>query len=227
MRRPTAAVAAVVTCLLTAGCVSTGNAETTSPSRTLIPRPLVERELSSLLLTPEKIDAAMGTVGMTATESRDTMTDSSAIMAPLECLPIDGAAEAAVYADSGFWSARDQSLNNGDGFTHYLKQAVVLFGTPESAGAFFDASAERWTLCHDYTHTQSGSQWTVGQVSNAKPTLSAITTMKDASAPGWACGRALTVENNVVVDVNTCSADPAESAPTIARLIAEDVRSRW
>lgn len=220
-------VLALLTCLLATGCVSTGHADSTSPSRTLIPRPLVERELSSLLLTPEKIDAAMGTVGMAPVESRSTMTDSSAIMAPPECLPIDGAAEAAVYADSGFWAERDQSLNNGNGFTHYLKQAVVLFGTPESASAFFDASAERWSLCHDYTHTQSGSEWSVGPISNAKPTLSAITTMHDAGTPGWACGRALTLENNVIVDVNTCSANPADSAPRISRLIADDVKSRW
>ncbi len=57
------------------------------------------------------------------------MSDNSATMAPQECLAIDGAAEAPVYADSGYWAERDQSLNNGDNFTHYLKQAVVLFPT--------------------------------------------------------------------------------------------------
>ena len=45
---------------------------------------------------------------------------------------------------------RDQSLNNGDKFTHYLKQAVVLVPTIEKAGEFFNASAERWPACHEY-----------------------------------------------------------------------------
>jgi hypothetical protein len=49
---------------------------------------------------------------------------------------IDGAAEAPVYADSGYWAERDQSFNNGDDFTHYLKQAVVLFPCVERVSSF-------------------------------------------------------------------------------------------
>ena len=104
-----------------------GNAEPTTTTRTMIPRPLVERELAELLLTPEQVNAAMGTTGMTVTGAQTAMSDNSATMAPQECLAIDGAAEAPVYANSGFWAERDQSLNDGDNFTHYLKQAVVLF----------------------------------------------------------------------------------------------------
>lgn len=72
MRRSTATLAAAAAiCVLTAGCASTGNAESMTPTRTLIPRPpLVERELASLLLTPpEEINAAMGTTGMAVTGS--------------------------------------------------------------------------------------------------------------------------------------------------------------
>jgi hypothetical protein len=187
----------------------------------------VERELASLLLTPEEVNAAMGTTGMAATGSQSAMSDDSATMAPLECLAIDGAAEAPVYANSGFWAERDESLNNGDRFTHYLKQAVVLFPTSDMAGAFFEASVAQWPACREYTHTQSGSQWYVGEISNANATLSVVATQKDAAAPGWGCGRGLALRNNIIVDVNTCSADPADSAPRIAGLIADDVDSRW
>ncbi|MDZ4236404.1 MAG: sensor domain-containing protein, partial [Dietzia sp.] len=144
MRRSTATLAAAAICVLIAGCASTGNAESMAPIRTLIPRPLVERELASLLLTPEEINAAMGTTGMAVTGSQSVMSDNSATMSPPECLAVDGAAEAPVYADSGFRAERDESLNNGDDFTHYLKQAVVLFPTVEMAAAFFDASAQQW-----------------------------------------------------------------------------------
>jgi hypothetical protein len=193
----------------------------------MIPRPLVERELTGLLLTVDQVNEGMGTTGMAVTGQQAAMSDNSATMAPPECLAIDGAAEAPVYADSGFWAERDQSLNNGDNFTHYLKQALVLFPTVEKAGEFFNASAERWLACHEYTHTQSETTWTVGQISDVGGTLSVIASQQDAAAPGWGCGRALTHRNNIIVDVNTCSADPADSAVRIANQLADNVTARW
>ena len=209
MRQPTAALAVAVICVLIAGCGSTkGHPGSTTTTRPMIPRPLVERELAELLLSPEQVNAAMGATGMTVTSSQSSMSDNSATLAPQECLAIDGAAEAPVYANSGYRAERDQSLNTGDNFTHYLKQAVVLFPTVEKAGALFDASAQQWPACRQYTHTQSESQWSVGQISNANGTLSTTATQQNASAPGWGCGRALALRNNVIIDINTCAPTP-------------------
>ena len=228
MREPTAALAVAVICVLIAGCASTkGNAESMTTTRSMIPRPLVERELAGLLLSPEQVNVAMGTAGMAVTNNQTSMSDNSATLAPQECLAIDGAAEAPVYANSGYWAERDQSLNNGDNFTHYLKQAVVLFPTVEKAGALFDASVQQWPACRQYTHTQSESQWSVGQISNANGTLSTTATQQNASAPGWGCGRALALRNNVIIDINTCSTNPADSAVKVADQIAANVSARW
>jgi hypothetical protein len=228
MRQPTAAIAIAVICVLIAGCaVTRGNAESTTPTRSMIPRPLVERELAELLLSPEQVNAAVGATGMTVTNAQTSMSDNSATMAPQECLAIDGAAEAPVYANSGYWAERDQSLNDGDNFTHYLKQAVVLFPTVERAGALLDASAQQWLACRQYTHTQSETQWSVGQISNANRTLSTTATQQNASAPGWGCARALALRNNVIIDINTCSANPDDSAVNIANQIAANVSARW
>ena len=122
---------------------------------------------------------------------------------------------------------RDQSLNDGDNFTHYVKQAVVLFPTVEKAGALFDAAANQWPACRQYTHTQSESQWSVGQISNANGTLSTTATQQNASAPGWGFGRALALRNNVIIDINTCSANPADSALKIADQIAANIAAQW
>ena len=226
-RSPTAALAVVVVCLI-AGCGDTiGNAESPTTTRPMIPRPLVARELTGLLLSPEQVDGAFGATGMTVTSTQTEMSDNSATMAPRECLAIDGAAEAPVYADSGFWAERDQSLNDGDRFLHYLKQAVVLFPTVEKAGDFLNASAQEWATCHEYTHTQSASQWSTGQILKANGTLSTTATLQNAAAPGWGCGRALRVRNNIVIDINTCSADPADSAVKIADQIATKVDAQW
>ena len=228
MRQPTGALAATVICVLIAGCGSTiGNAESTTPTRSMIPRPLVERELAGLLLSPEQVNVAVGATAMSVTNDETSMSDNSGTMAPRACLAIDGAAEAAVYADSGYWAEHDQSLNDGDNFTHYLKQAVVLFPTVEKAVAFFDASAQQWPDCRQYTHTQSESQWSVGQISNANDTLSNVATQQNAAAPGWGCGRALAHKNNIIIDINTCSANPADSAVKIADQIAANVAARW
>ncbi|MET0475820.1 MAG: sensor domain-containing protein [Mycobacterium sp.] len=229
MRKPTAAIAIAVSCVLITGCsLSKGYAEsTTPPTRSMIPRPLVERELPELLLGQEDLDALMGATGMTITSTQTAMSDGSATMAPQECLPIDGAAEALVYGNSGYWAERDQTLNDGDDFTHYVKQAVVLFPTAETAGAWLDASAQQWPSCREYTHTQSESQWSVGPISHENGTLSTTATQQNAGSPGWGCGRALTLSNNLIVDVNTCSADPADSAVKIAERIAANITSRW
>lgn len=142
------------------------NAATPVPEPTLKPRPVVESELDGLLLSPEEASAVMG-APMLLTESKAEMSDNSAIMAPQECLAIDGAAEAPVYAAGRVRAERDQSFNNGDTFTHYLKQSVILFWYAQPAIEFFEASVQQWPACHEYTHTQSGSQWIVGPIENS------------------------------------------------------------
>lgn len=228
MRQLIAAVAVACICLLTAGCHNQPNpgpkaSTTTSTTTTKAPPPVAEGALKGFLLAPEQIDPVMGATEMKVTKSRDAMSDDSATMAPKECLAIDSAAQAQVYAGSNFMAERDQALQEGDNFAHYAEQAVVLFPTAKQAGAFFTASAQQWGACKQYTHTQSHSEWTVGAISNTNGVLSTIATQQNAMAGGWACGRALVVRNNVVVDVNTCSADPKNSAIDIANQIAAKV----
>jgi hypothetical protein len=197
----------------------------------MIPRPLVERELGDVLLSPEETAATMGVPAMTVTESQTAMSDNSAIMEPIECLSIDGAAELQVYANSGYRAERDQSLNDGviggGTWKTYVKQAVVLFPYLEKAAEFFEASVQQWPACHEYTHTQSGSRWNPGEILRQDNRLSTVAMQQDAAAPGWGCGRALVHRNNVIVDVNTCSAAPGDSALRIADQIAAKVDAQW
>ena len=225
----TAAVAGI--CIFAAGCHSQPNqrpkaSTTTSTTTTKAPPPVAEGALHGLLLAPEQINAAMGTTDMKVTNSRTGMSDDSATMTPRECLAIDGSAQAQVYANSGFIAERDQTLDlqEGDNLTHFAEQAVVLFPTAQQASAFFAASAAQWQACHDYTHIQSKTQWTVGAISNTNNVLSTVTTLQNPPSTGWkACGRALAVKNNVMVDVNTCSVDPKNSAVDIANQISAKV----
>jgi hypothetical protein len=231
MRQIIAAVAVAGICILTAGCHSQGNqgpkaSTTTSTTTTKAPPPVAEGALKEFLLAPEQINAAMGATDMKVTNSRNAMSDDSATMTPKECLAIDGSAQAQVYANSGFIAERDQTLNlqEGDNLTHFAEQALVLFPTAKKASDFFTASAQQWQACHDYTHIQSKTQWTVGAISNTNGVLSTITTLQNPPSTGWkACGRALAAKNNVIIDVNTCSVDPKNSAVDIANQIAAKV----
>jgi hypothetical protein len=231
MRQLIAGVAVAGMCVFSAGCHSqpdqaTKSSTTTRTTTTKAPPPLAEDALKGFLLSPEQINTVMGTTDMKVTNSRDAMTDDSATMTPMECLAIDGSAQAPVYAKSGFMAERDKTLNrqDGDNLTHFAEQALVLFPTAKQASAFFSASAQQWPACHDYTHVQSRTHWTVAAISNANGVLSTTSTLQDPPATGWkACGRALTAKNNVVIDVNTCSVDPKNSAVDIANQIAAKV----
>jgi hypothetical protein len=144
-------------------------------------------------------------------------------MAPKECLAIDGSAQAQVYVGSGYTAELDQTLQDGDNFGHYVEQAVVYFPSAKLAGDFFTASAQQWPACRQYTHTQTSSQWNVGPISNTNGILSTTATQLNPKPGGWGCGRALAIRNNVVIDVNTCSANPTDSAVNIASQIAAKV----
>jgi hypothetical protein len=63
----------------------------------------------------------------------------------------------------------------------------------------------------------------VGPISNTDGTLRTIATQQNANATGWACGPALVQRNNFPIDVNTCSANPADSAANITNQIAAKV----
>ncbi|UMB72223.1 sensor domain-containing protein [Mycobacterium paraterrae] len=228
MRQVAAGFGMAGVAILVAGCggSSQPNPTSTTTITSLIPRPVVERELDSLLLTPAQINPLMGATAMALVRRHDKMSDDSSAMKPPECLAIDGAVQAPVYANSGYTGMRDQELNDGDNFTHYAEQAVVLFPTVKQAHVFLVASALRWPACHQYTHTQSRTVWDVAPISYDNDTVSTVSTQEQAKAGGWACGHALSAKNNVVVDVNTCSPNPGNSAVDIASQIVAKIGSR-
>ena len=213
---------------LAAGCGShelkvLPNPTSTVPT-TMAAAPIAEDGLRALLLTPEQINPIMEATDMAVTRTHTALSDDSTTMQPRECLAIDGAAQEPVYADSGYSGVREQTLSEGDDFEHFAEQAVVAFPSAKQAAAFFATAAQQWPACHEYSHLQSGTTWIAGPITNADGMLSTIATQDNAGNDvSWACGRALTVANNVVVDVNTCSADPKDTAVIIAGQIAAKV----
>jgi hypothetical protein len=216
-----AAVVVILAAGATVGYLLTGR--NSQPAATVTP--VAAAALDGLLLSPDQINTAMGGTGMTVTKSATSLWENSANVADKDCLFAFDPAEAAVYAGSGWSAMRGQEVGEpGDNVTHFVSQAVVLFPFASDAAAFFTTSAQRWPACHRYTITSPGqpdSVWTAGAVTNTNGTLSASQSAEGGN--GYACQRALTVANNVAIDVMACSNSPADSGVDIAHQIAAKV----
>jgi serine/threonine kinase PknH len=200
-------------------------ATSTSPPST----PLGVAALDGLLLSPAEINNAMGATGIHVLGNVTEMGADSSEYSDPACAPLFGDAEASSYAGSGWIAVRTQHL--GD-FTdpknvapgvHEVHQDVVLFPTAQFAAAFYTASSHSWQACanRSFTHTTTGAPWAVGPVVNLNGTLA--TTKTQEGGGGWGCQRALTVSNNVAIDVQACSYTPGDQAVNIAHQIAAKV----
>jgi serine/threonine-protein kinase len=197
---------------------------TTTTTTTIAPPrpPVAAAALEGLLLSPDQINTAMGATGMTVAGTATGMVDYSASVADKACLPMVSPVQSPVYAGSGWSAVRGQGLRDpGDNPTHVVVQDVVLFSSAHDAGAFFTASAQSWPACANRQYgwaMEAGKPnvvYTVGPVSNTNRTLSATATLGGGdSSWTWywsSCQRALTVANNVVIDVEACSANRSDS----------------
>ena len=140
-----------------------------------------------------------------------------------ECNPLDGAGEAAAYVGSGWTAVRGQTVQEPQqtSLTRF-EQGVVLFPSARAAAAFVSASTQSWPACanRSYTGNIGHHQWSTGPVSTTNGTLTATTTQQGTS---WACQRALTARNNVVIDATGCSFNTTEQGVSIADQIAAKV----
>jgi uncharacterized protein YegL len=172
--------------------------------------PVAESALDGLLLSADQINTAMGAAGMVPDPDTTVMIDSSAGDPDKACVVMDSGAEATVYANSG-WTAMRQRVVHGNNDGLGSNQALVLFSSAHDASVFFTVSAQRWRDC-------TLSVW--GPVSNTDGVLSAP--VVTSSPPR--CERALTVANNVAIDIATCGVPG--SAVRIAHQIAAEIPTR-
>lgn len=225
---------ALAACTLVAGCggnpapKATSSAPTTPPPP---PPPIAAPALEGLLLSPDQISAAMVTSGLKVTKTLSELFDGRASVADTDCRALSDPAEQTAYFGSGWSAIHGQMLEDAGSIArdkYMVRQILVLFPSAGHAGAFFTASAQRWPGCSNRPFTNTVNkifgQWVVGPISNTDGTLSATKTQ--VNADGWACQRALTVANNVVVDVSACSYNPADSGVKIAHQITQRITTR-
>jgi hypothetical protein len=183
--------------------------------------------LPGLLLQAADIGVAMSSDDLAVTRDSTQAWSDTARLTDTDCLPIAGAAQQAAYSDSGSTAVHSQILREpptAPAWKHYVVQAVVLFPDVTSAANFYATSERQWARCSNrqMTYPQPigpNQLWTVGQISADHDMLSVSRT--EQSPDNWACQRALTVHNNVAIDVEACSlAGPTTAAGSIARQIS-------
>ncbi len=235
--RPHTALTIAGICIVAAGCNSNATKEipgtsTTASTSTTAPA-VAEAALDGLLLRVADINAAMGTADLWVSAKSKQMNDVSSLVSRPECLPIFGPAGEKPYANSGWTAVRVENLSN-PADTHVAVQAVALLASAPQAAAFFTASAQRWQECANgsFAHNMSGGRevWEVGPVSSADGVLSTSAQIteeifdKPPTRSRGTAQRALTVRNNVVIDIFTDSPDSNDGAAArIAQQIAAKV----
>jgi hypothetical protein len=200
----------------------------TPPSDTSQPSTPAEVALEKLLFSPDQMNSTMGTTGMRAGKATPGTHDAGATVPDTACLAIQGPADPKVYEGSG-WTTMSGQKDFDLETSVTVDQDVVLFPSAHEADAFFTASAQRWQACSNrqYTLTVAGlpdRAVSVGSVSNTNGTLSAIRTAQ--SANGLTCQRALTVADDVAIDISVCHTNGADSKPDAAVDIAHQIAAK-
>ncbi|OBF12717.1 hypothetical protein A5730_03285 [Mycobacterium sp. ACS4054] len=241
MRQLSTAVAVAATGVLVVACGGSNGSGSGSSTTTSTAPPVAQAALSGLLLSSADLDAALGVTGSKSKEKNDKLKDDAAKQPwpagwkfPDDCVYAFGPGQAPVYAGSGYTavSGDDEVASlppNSNEPDPEVEQVLVLFPTAKEAGAFFAQSAQRWPACANRQFTTPAGQdtpetgWQVGPVTNSNGTLSTTLTMTMRDNGNVlltiTAQRALTVRNNVAIDVSALRKDP-DSAVKVAGQIA-------
>ncbi|SON63751.1 Serine/threonine-protein kinase PknH [Mycobacterium simulans] len=190
------------------------------------PKPISEDRLSSVLLSPSEVNSVMGSSSMTPGKPITSMDSSSLTLSLPDCQGALYTSQAPVYGGTGYTGISALvSSEPGDNYDHWVNQAAVAFPSADKARTFVQNSANRWKNCAGKTVTVTNKgktyRWTFAQVEGAPPRITVVDTQEGAD--GWECQRAMSVANNVVVDVNACGYNITDQGGQIADQIIAKV----
>jgi PknH-like protein len=180
--------------------------------------------LDRVLLSTDEVDSVMGTGGMTPHPRVDAMGDHRNLLPNLNCLGIWQVDEKGVYGPDGWIALRQELLRSPDtdSWRYLAVQSVVNYPSTDAARDFFDQSSDRWSKCtnHNVNITLNGQplpKWHSGELTRTDTELAIPFTRGDRGEVD-SCQRALSVQNNVIIDAQACRRDgtPVSEAAAIA-----------
>jgi hypothetical protein len=214
MRQQFAVLVLAGVCTLAVSCTTTANgtavpADKSGPTTST---PVAVSALDGLLLDPAQINSALGAKSMKMWFSTKAMWDWGSNITDKNFLAIDGPAQDRVYTNTGWTSLRgqrvDDSVDDSKKCDHYALEAVVAYPSARDASAFYNSAVRGWPSCanrrfSDVTQSHPDVVWTVDAITNTNGTLS--TSQVQEGGDVWTCQRALTVRNNIAIDIVACS----------------------
>lgn len=234
------AIHLLVAVLTAAGCSTAAQPAgqppaTSPPPSSAAAAPVPVAALEGLLLAPDELNQLLRTVQLSAEKTQTTMVDGD--VAEPQCASAWRNAWQSAYEGSGWLAVRNQYLGNGDhpevlgdNMENKVFQSVVSFPLAVDANAFYAKQATAWKACngrkvdeHDKGDPPTPHDlWVLGEA-NDHDGLLTMPASDDNSDNGWSCQRALTIRNNVAVDVLACRSHPTDQGEAVASAIAAKV----
>jgi serine/threonine kinase PknH len=192
------------------------------------PDPISSDRLSGLLLSPSDINSVMGSSSMEPSKPITSMDTSGVTLSSPDCQGALYTSQEPVYAGTGYTGVSALvSAEPGDNNDHWVNQAVVLFPSAGKAKSFLENTNEKWKTCAGKTVTVTNKsktyRWTFAQINGEPPKIAMLETQE--AADGWECQRALSVANNVVVDINACGYKITDQGTQVADKIIAKVNA--
>jgi serine/threonine-protein kinase len=161
----------------------------------------------------------MGASNMQPGKAITAMDTTPPTVSPPNCLGALYTSQDPVYAGSGYTGVNASVLAEpGDNNDHWVSEAAVTFPSADKATAFLQSTLTKWKSCSGKTVTSTSKsntyRWTLADVEGQPPRITMLDTQEGAD--GWECERAMSVENNVIVDVNACGYKLADQGGQIA-----------
>ncbi len=198
----------------------------TRPKPVPPPDPISSDRLNGLLLGPSEINSIMGSSSMEPGKPILTMDTSGVTLSLPDCQGALYTSQEPVYAGTGYTGVSGLvSSEPGDNYDHWVNQAVVLFPSADKAKSFLQKANDKWKSCAgktvSVTNKNKTYRWTFAQINGEPPKIAVLDTQEGAD--GWECERALSVANNVIVDVNACGYKISNQGGDIADKIVAKV----
>src|SRR5882757_9452292 len=202
-------------------------ARTTPATTTEAVATVVPVQLDSFLLSPQQINAIVGTTGIVVDHTTRDMKDPGPedTLSDEHCRGALIGYQTRVYKSSGYTAMLAQLMEKPNSDPGYVVvQGAVVFASADQTLEFVAAQVAQWRNCAGRTMTQvnngNTSEWTFREVSGNPPNIAMGRSLTGSPV---VCQHVLSAVSNVVLDVNVCAPGTINQARLIANQMAANI----